>query len=152
VDKESMDSIIQQFRVSDIHEWLSNIRRGKATGPDGKHNEMISERKGPSGASKISTVLCNIFNTILRIKKLPSRWKEVHIIPAYKSSDDLYDVSRYRPISLLSNFGKIFTGMLAQRIAYAATQNYVLHPIQKGKDIRYKLMIAKACFEDAKSR
>jgi hypothetical protein len=55
VDKESMYSIMQQFRVSDIHEWLSNIRRGKATGPDGIHNETISERKGPSGISKIST-------------------------------------------------------------------------------------------------
>ena len=55
----------------------------------------------------ISPVLCKILNLCIVKGEFPDDMKIAEVVPRYKRSD-LLECSNYRPISLLSNFAKIF--------------------------------------------
>ena len=56
---------------------------------------------------KISPILANILDTSVSLDDYPSKLKMSKIIPMLKA-DDQTDACNYRPISLLSNFNRIF--------------------------------------------
>jgi hypothetical protein len=60
-------------------------------------------------SDKIDNVLAEIFNRSIDIVagEYPEKLKLAKIIPIFKS-DDAVDPNNYRPISLLSNFNRIF--------------------------------------------
>jgi hypothetical protein len=73
--------------------------------------------------------LLRIFNASLRQSKFPSLWKISKIIPVFKNGDRSI-IDNYRPISILSNFSKIFEIVLYSYI-YPYITNFI-SPQQHG--------------------
>src|SRR5688572_26243244 len=91
--------------------------------------------------------LINLFNACLEHEYFPAEWKKAVIVLAHKGGGSRYDLTRFRPISLLPTIGKVFTGLLNGRITKAAERNDVFSEAQGGarsrRDIRYKLSTLK---------
>ena len=67
----------------------------------------------------IAPVLSEVFNTSISLGRYPTKLKLSRIGPVFKSDDET-DPNNYRPISLLSNFNRIF-----ERLMYTRMMNYV---------------------------
>ena len=63
----------------------------------------------------ISPVLANFLNKSVNLGAYPSKLKLSKIIPIYKADDET-DACNYRPISLLSNFNRIFEKIMYNRM------------------------------------
>ena len=63
----------------------------------------------------ISPVLSDILNTSVSLGAYPQKLKMLNIIPIVKADDET-DTSNYRPISLLSNFNRIFEKIMYDRM------------------------------------
>ena len=61
----------------------------------------------------------------------PSKLKHAKVIPVYKSEDET-DPGNYRPISLLSNFNRIFEKVMFKRLKMFLDQNDILFRSQYG--------------------
>lgn len=64
-----------------------------------------------------------IFNKAVETMKFPSRWKVAKIIPIHKTGIKS-EIKNYRPISILSNFAKLFEIILFNRI-YHSVKNII---------------------------
>ncbi|MCG8097314.1 MAG: hypothetical protein JAZ17_27465 [Candidatus Thiodiazotropha endolucinida] len=98
------------------------LNPNKATGPDGISNKMLK-----SVANEISVPLSILFNRSFREGKFAEIYKYSNVIPLPKKGDNS-DPSTFRPVSLLSNVGK-----LQERIAFKHIYNF-LHE----NDLLYK--------------
>ena len=63
----------------------------------------------------LSKPLADIMNKSVSQGMYPSKLKHAKVIPVYKS-DDATDPGNYRPISLLSNFNRIFEKVMVKRL------------------------------------
>ena len=63
----------------------------------------------------ISSVLANFLNKSVSLGAYPSKLKMSKVIPVYKADDET-DACNYRPISLLSNFNRIFEYIMYNRM------------------------------------
>ena len=79
---------------------LKSLPVGKATGPDGLINRILSVL-----ADELSVPVCALFNQCLQHGTVPEFFKETHVCPILKGGDPAVP-SNYRPISLLSNLDK----------------------------------------------
>ena len=57
-----------------------------------------------------------LFNIVLTTGIVPDGWTVGVINPIYKNKGDVTDPANYRPITLLSCFGKLFTSILNERL------------------------------------
>ena len=87
--------------------------------------------------------MCDLFNAILDSGSYRSIWAEGIIIPIFKKGDP-NTVSNYRSITLLSNFSKIFTGVLQNRISKWSDENNIISDAQFG--FREKMSTVAATF------
>jgi hypothetical protein len=85
---------------------LKKIKPKSTTGPDGIPAFLL-----PNCAATLAFPLSVIFNLALKTSDFPSTWKNSYITPVHKKGDK-YDVSNYRPISLICNFTKTFEFIL----------------------------------------
>mgnify|MGYP002775207862 CR=1 FL=1 len=60
-----------------------------------------------------------IIKACLHLQHFPEEWKKAKIVPIAKPSKDKMFASNYRPISLLSNIGKIYEKILLNRLITA---------------------------------
>ena len=72
-----------------------------------------------------------IFNVCLSDGQYPSCWCEGYITPLHKS-DDPYDPSNYRGISITNAVGKVFNSILDNKLDTFLTQNSVINKCQIG--------------------
>ena len=72
-------------------------------------------------------VYVNLFNLVFDTGIIPEAWSVGKIIPIYKQKGDKSDPSNYRPITLLSCMGKLFTSVINNRLQSFAenTRNLV---------------------------
>ena len=84
-----------------------------------------------SSCNIISPALSHIFNLSVIHGVYPSKLKISKITPIYKSDDET-DPSNYRPISLLSNFNRIFEKLLYYRMKEFIDKNNLLYSSQYG--------------------
>ena len=61
-------------------------------------------------------ILLKFFNIILDSGVVPRGWSVGNLIPIYKQKGDPTDPANYRPITLLSCLGKLFTSILSNRL------------------------------------
>lgn len=90
---------------------INSRKNKKAPGPDGVTNFALKAlpRKG------ILTIV-NLINTALRLRYFPKSWKHAHVIVLPKAGKDPLFCENHRPISLLSNIGKIYEKILLTRL------------------------------------
>ena len=125
-----LPSNTRQNRLTSItctpHEVASLIELlnpNKATGPDGISNKMLKAE-----AKEVAVPLSILFNSSFREGKFADIYKHSNVIPLPKKGDNS-DSSNFRPVSLLSNVGK-----LRERIVFKHIYNFVLHE----NDLLYK--------------
>ena len=70
---------------------------------------------GKSSANVISSTLAQIINLSISTGVYPKTLKMAKIIPIFKADDNI-DAKNYRPISLLSNFNRIFEKLIFNRM------------------------------------
>ena len=79
----------------------------------------------------ISPVLTNFLNKSVSLGAYPSKLKMSEVIPVYKSDDET-DACNYRPISLLSNFNRIFEKIMYNRMKVFIQKHQLLSSSQYG--------------------
>ena len=79
----------------------------------------------------ISPVLANLLNKSISLGAYPSKLKMSKIIPIYKADDET-DACNYRPISLLSNFNRIFEKIMYNRMKVFIEKHQLLYSSQYG--------------------
>ena len=90
----------KEFEVSDVS---SNLKNSKGKGFD---NIPINLIKGCNAELSYCSILAYLNNQSFNDGVFPDVLKVAKVIPVYKS-DDIYSVSNYRPISVLTTFSKI---------------------------------------------
>ena len=79
----------------------------------------------------VSSTLAEIINLSILSGMYPNKLKMAKIIPIFKA-DDNTNPNNYRPISLLSNFNRIFEKLVYSRMESFIEQNNLLSPSQYG--------------------
>lgn len=79
----------------------------------------------------LASHIVDIFNVILNSGNFPESWTKGFIVPVYKKGDK-DDAKNYRGITLLSNFGKLFTCILNSRITNWCENNTIISDAQFG--------------------
>ena len=104
---------------NEIRQIVNKLRDVKA-GPDGIPMAVIKKN-----IDVLGPVLCSIFNKSLTSGIFPKIHKKGIIVPIYKNKD-AFDVSNYRPISLLNAVSKILEKIVAKRIISHLESNDLL--------------------------
>ena len=115
------------FTVTEIDKCIKNLKNSKASGSDNMINEFIKSTK-----HVFLPVYETLFNDILENGIIPKQWIEGVILPIYKQKGDTNNPENYRPITLLSCLGKVFTATLNLRLAYYLETNSILNENQAG--------------------
>jgi hypothetical protein len=80
---------------------LRNLKPFTASGPDGIPTRLLKET-----AEEISPAITLMFQASINQGRVPSLWKNAHIVPLFKKGSRS-DASNYRPISLTSVLSKL---------------------------------------------
>ena len=118
--------INRAFSEEEVSRQIKLLDRHKATGPDEIHNLFLIEG-GPSVVSAVT----RLFNESWRRGCLPRCWKEADIIPIPKHAA-ASEVSKFRPISLLSVVGKLMDRIVARRVTERGEMERWFLPWQGG--------------------
>ena len=99
--------------MNDLEEICKKLRgrETKSAGPDGVKYWMIT-RAGPN----FLRTLLWYYNLLWDWEVIPKEWKHSHVRYLFKNNGDKFDLSKYRPISLISCIGKAYTMMWLPRM------------------------------------
>ena len=95
---------------SEVENALKYMSRGKAPGTDGLVIELIQD-----GGPQVWKRLAALFTKCIETRTIPAEWNEGSIVLLHKKGD-IKDINNYRPISLLSHTGKLFSKIILNRI------------------------------------
>lgn len=105
--------------VGKVKSLIIDLNNKKSSGFDGISNFMI--KKFPDATIKLFTIL---FNNCINNGYFPKAWKSAKIIPIKKKRNSITP-EEFRPISLLSNIGKVFENILKGKL----DSEFVINPI-----------------------
>ncbi|GBM34236.1 hypothetical protein AVEN_60577-1 [Araneus ventricosus] len=115
----SPSSLLEEspFTEQELDSAFSNLKKGKAPGPDGVDNNII---KLIYYADK--KFLLSFFNKCLKHSCFPDILKVGIIVLIRKPDKDPKDPNSYRPICLLSTFGKVLEELILRRLEFHGQQ------------------------------
>ena len=96
-----------------VGEILKKIKPNKAQGYD-----LIPPSVVKVSFQTIARPLSNFINTVITRSEVPDTWKHGQITPHHKK-DSVLDNANYKPVTVLSVFGKVF-----ERIAHMQMSNH----------------------------
>ena len=99
-----------EITKEEIIKSIRQLKNGKSGGLDKLLNEFFTH-----GQHVLLPCLHPLFNKLLISGYFPSSWSEGYIIPLHKKGD-VNNVNNYRGITLLSVLGKLFTGIVNNRL------------------------------------
>ena len=111
----------------EIQKAIKNLKNNKAPG----HDEIINEQIKNS-LSLMAPIYKKLFNIIFDTGIIPESWTIGLIKPIYKNKGDPRLPENYRPISLLSCLGKLFTCVLNNRLNEFAEKTNLIKDTQAG--------------------
>lgn len=106
---------------------ISKLKNDKASGEDNIVNEYIK-----CTSHKFIKVYEKLFNIIFDTGILPSSWLTGVIKPIYKNKGNVNDPKNYRPITIVSCLGKLFTAILNARLTDFYEQFQLMKENQAG--------------------
>ena len=112
------------------HEVLASVKllkNSKAPGPDSIVNEHIK-----STVHIMLPTYVNLFNLVFDYGIIPESWTVGTIKPIFKHKVDPKLPENYRPITLLSSFGKLFTLIINNRLQKYADKYNIMNDTQTG--------------------
>ncbi|XP_064862156.1 probable RNA-directed DNA polymerase from transposon BS [Oncorhynchus nerka] len=101
-------------RSASIEEIKTHLKKtkNKAPGEDNIDSTLIKQ-----APDEYLHLLSNLFTACLTEGYFPLPWKSAVVTMIHKPGKDPYNVTSYRPISLLSHVGKLFERVLTQRLS-----------------------------------
>jgi hypothetical protein len=81
-------------------------------------NELIK-----STSEVFLSLYVDLFNLILNSGIIPDIWLADNIVPVYKNRCTKIDPKNFRPITILSCFGKLFTSVMNNRLNTFSNEN-----------------------------
>jgi hypothetical protein len=97
------DELDSNITAEEIRIAIKKLKRNKSCGKDCIVNELFIDCE-------------SVLNDIFHSGFYPESWSESFITPVYKKGDT-NDANKYRSISIVSCFGKMFTSIVNQRIS-----------------------------------
>ena len=129
---------------------VKNLKNNKSPGVDNILNEHIK-----STIQIMLPIYTKLFNIIFDTGIVPESWSLGNILPIYKNKGDNKLPENYRPITLLSCFGKLFTAILNVRLTNYFEENEIIDSCQagfrKGFSTTDNLFILQSLIEIAKT-
>ena len=101
------ETINQPFFEAEILSAVKNLKNNKSCGIDNISNEHLK-----STSHKMCPIYVNFFNLIYDAGLVPDSGTVGNVLPIYKNKGNINLAENYRPITLLSCFGKLFTAIL----------------------------------------
>lgn len=106
---------------TEIEREILSIPLNKAHGLYSCLNRMLR-----SARYILSNPLAKLMNLSVTSGKYPSKLKHAKVSPVYKDDDET-DPANYRPISLLSNYNRIFEKIMFNRLKTFIDKNDILY-------------------------
>ena len=129
---------------------VKNLKNNKSPGVDNILNEHIK-----STIQIMLPIYTKLFNIIFDTGIVLESWSLGNILPIYKNKGDNKLPENYRPITLLSCFGKLFTAILNVRLTNYFEENEIIDSCQagfrKGFSTTDNLFILQSLIEIAKT-
>ena len=106
-DEELLNSFITE---AEILKCIKQLKNNKSSVNDKIINEYIKNTTDIMLPTYVA-----FFNLVFDCGIIPDSWLEGIIRPIYKNNGDAKNPENYRPITILSCFGKLFTAVLNNR-------------------------------------
>lgn len=103
--------IVKLTNPREISTLIRRLKNKKSPGFDTINNKLLKQIP-----KKALVLLTYIFNACLKISYFPKAWKHAKVIGIFKPGKDPFNPASYRPISLLSIFGKLFERIILKEI------------------------------------
>lgn len=116
-----------KITIEEIKKCIKNLKNGKSPGEDKILNEYIK-----STQYIFLPIYEKLFNYVFDSGIIPISWLEGIIRPIYKNKGDPKLVNNYRPITILSCLGKLFTAVLNNRLTMYLDNENILNENQAG--------------------
>ena len=112
ITRLSDNSIINLSEImeADIIKSCKALNANLTSGPDNIPAFLVRDC-----AHILAKPLQFIFNRCIQSGIFPNRWKTTNICPIFKNGNKM-DIKNYRPISLLSNFSKVFEKAIINKL------------------------------------
>ena len=127
VNPEVHDTLNGPITADEILKCTRNLKNDKACSNDQIINEYIK-----STIDSFIVLYEKLFNLVFKSGKIPDTWLEGTIIPFYKNKGDKFDPKNYRPITIVSCLGKLFTSILNCRLNKFSEETQLLKENQCG--------------------
>ena len=110
----------------EISDLIKTLISNKSTGSNSILTSILKKIK-----NEISIPLSAIINNSFKNEIFPNLLKSAQVIPVFKNGSRL-SCNNYRPISLLSNIGKVIEKLIHKRLNHFLEQHKVFYALQFG--------------------
>ena len=145
------DEINMPISENEIQRAVKELKRNKSPGFD----QILNEHIRITLDCMLPTYV-KLFNIILDKAFIPESWLVGEILPIFKNKGDIKNAENYRPITLLSCVGKLFTAIINTRLnVFAETQDVITSSqtgFRKGYSTADNLFVIKSLTEIMKSK
>jgi hypothetical protein len=121
------ERINRNITQNEIFKCIKNLKNNKACGDDCIINEYIK-----STSNQFIELYEKLFNLIFKSGVIPEMWVSGTIEPFYKNKGDKFNPKNYRPIAIVSCFGKLFTAVLNARLSEFSDEMLLIDENQCG--------------------
>ena len=121
------DEINLPITANEILKAVKLLKSSKSPGVDNLLNEHIK-----STINIMMPIYLKLFNLIFDSGVVPETWLVGDILPIYKKKGDAKLPENYRPITLLSCLGKLFSSIINNRLSTFAEDNKIITDSQAG--------------------
>jgi endonuclease/exonuclease/phosphatase family metal-dependent hydrolase len=126
--KSTIDYIsVESIKKSEVDEIIQYLNVKKAHGEDKISNGIIKRMP-----DQLISQLIRIFEQCLLLSYFPKNWKIGKVISILKPGKDPSEPKSYRPISLISNIGKILEKLILNRLKAFEESKNIFIPNQFG--------------------
>ena len=115
------------IQKDEIIKCIQKLKNNNSGGEDAIINEYIK-----TTSNQFIEIYEKLFNLIFDTGFIPESWVVGNIIPIYKNKGDSNDPKNFRPITLVSCLGKLFTAILSERLSKYSDDFFVMHENQCG--------------------
>ncbi len=128
IESKVFDNMDSEISMNEVRKYVSKLKNKKAAGLDGIPYEMYKW-----GGEWMIRGLYKLFKKVWIEERVPSKWNESRVILLHKGGHkSKKELKNYRPIALADTVGKIFCGILNERMKEAVESMKVMGEEQNG--------------------
>ena len=128
IDLTNEDELLNSpITENEINKCIRMLKYNKSSSNDKIINEYLKYT-----AHIMLPIYVSFFNLVLKTGIIPESWVEGIIRPIYKNNGNPTSPENYRPITILSCFGKLFKAVLNLRLTNYLKHNDILEENQAG--------------------